>query len=535
MQIGSGPRRALVVLIALALTGSGCATASTTPEPAPAADAPVVVTDAGPVRGATAGGVESYLGIPYAAPPVGDLRWAPPAPARPWTEVRPATAFGNPCPATEGDNGPRSETEDCLVVNVQRPAGTAPDAGRPVYVFIHGGGLMNGSSRQADAAELVRASGMVSVSMNYRLGRFGFLAHPALTAEQGESGNYGLLDQQAALRWVQRNIAAFGGDPATVTVGGESAGAWSVCTHLVAPGSRGLFGRAVLQSGSCPSHTQPEAEAGGTALAAALGCDTIDCLRAAPVATLLDDQTPGTADPVRGTPFLPVDPDEAIRSGRFTRVPVLIGANRDEGRTFSAGFVDQAADQYTGWVRQVFGANADAVLARYPWPDPADRFSAAYQVGAIMTDYGLVAGIGGCPNRALSRAFAQHTPTWAYEFDHRAGPGPGPEPAGYEWGAGHAAELPYLYPSFGNGVPSASTFDVDEQRLADEVKRSWGAFASSGSPQGPGLPDWSRYDADGRTLALRAGGRSELITDAQLAAEHQCDFWDTLPAPPPRL
>ena len=187
---------------------------------------PVVETGSGAVRGVSAGGVDSFLGIPYAAPPVGDLRWSPPQPAAPWDGVRAAEAYGNRCPATESPNGPRSETEDCLFVNVQRPAGSTPEDRLPVYVFIHGGGLVNGSSNQADMAEIVSLTGIVGVSMNYRLGALGFLGHPQLTARQGESGNFGLMDQQEALRWVQQHIASFGGDPARVTIGGESAGGW---------------------------------------------------------------------------------------------------------------------------------------------------------------------------------------------------------------------------------------------------------------------------------------------------------------------
>ncbi len=175
----------------------------------------------------------------------------------------------------------------------------------------------------------------------------------------------------------------------------------------------------------------------------------------------------------------------------------------------------------------MFGPDADAVLTRYPWPSPSDQFSAPYQIGAVMTDSGQY-GIGGCPNRALTRSLAQHTATWAYEFDHRAGPGLAPIP-GYEWGAGHAAELAYLFPGFDNGTPIAPTFDADEQRLAEEMKLSWTAFTSSGDPRAAGLPDWPRYEAGGSALAWRAGGRSEVITDPQLAAGHQCDFWDPLP------
>jgi carboxylesterase type B len=480
---------------------------------------PVVHTDGGLVRGVRDGGVDSFLGIPYAAPPVGELRWRPPQPAAAWAGVRPATAYGARCAATAGTNGPRSEAEDCLFVNVQRPD-RARSGRLPVYVFIHGGGLVNGSSNQADMAAIVRQTGMLGVTLNYRLGALGFLALPGLTAEGGESGNYGFQDQQAALRWVRRNIAAFGGDPHRVTVGGESAGGWSVCGHLTAPASRGLFARAMMQSGSCFTRTLPEAETDGAAVAAAVGCTdpaaTVACLRRTPAGRLIDALT--QASLVRGTPTLPADPAQAVRTGQFARVPVVTGANRDEGRTFAQGFLGGTRQAYEDYVRGTFGARADAVLARYPWPATSDEFTVAYLAGAVMTDSGAVVGIGGCAQRRLARDLARWTPTWAYEFAHRTGPGLTPIP-GFVWGAGHAAELAYLFPTFDNGTPIAPTFDAGERRLAREMKAAWAAFVA-GRPSWPGYP--------GAALSLRAGGRSTLITDARYAAEHRCDFWDAL-------
>lgn len=489
---------------------------------------PVVRTESGRVRGATTDGVDAFSGIRYAAPPVGARRWRPPAPVTPWRGVADATRHGDRCAALAGGNGPRSESEDCLFVNVRRPAGLSAGDRRPVYVFIHGGGLLDGSSNQADGAAITRSTGAVTVSINYRLGALGFLATPGLTAAQGESGNYGLQDQQAALRWVKRNIARFGGDPDQVTIGGESAGGWSVCTHLVAPGSRGLFAGAMIQSGSCPSATQSTAQATGTAFAARMGCsgaDVLACLRRKPAGALIDGWNGTLPAPVRGTRFLPEDPARAVSAGRFARVPVVIGATRDEGRTFAAGTIGQSREQYVAWVRETFGARADGVLARYPWPSDADRFTPAYLVGAIMTDSGLVGGIGGCVNRALTKDFARWTPTWAYEFAHRTGPGLTPSPAGYVWGAGHATELAYLFPSFDNGTPIAPTFDAGERALAARMKLAWGAFTLTGNPNVPGQGWWPRYDRTARVLSLRSGDRTRVISDARLAAQHHCEFW----------
>jgi carboxylesterase type B len=518
----------VAVGVLMVVSGAGSARASSHPQ----GGSLLVRTDKGLVRGVRAGDVDGFFGIPYASAPVGPLRWRPPQPVAPWSGVRPADRYGNRCPALASTNGPRSETEDCLFLNVQRPAGARPDDRLPVYFWIHGGGLQNGSSNQHDGAKIVTETGVVVVTINYRLGVFGFLGHPALTAEAGESGNYGFQDQQAALRWVRRNIAAFGGDPRRVTIGGESAGGWSVCAHLVAPGSRGLFAGAMIQSGSCVSQTQAQSEATGLQVAATVGCTdpagAAGCLRRVDAGRLLDATPAQPIVFVSGTATLSLDPAAAVRDGRFARVPVTIGANRDEGRTFTVGNIGWTQAQYVAFVRGVLGADAEAVLARYPWPASADQFTPAYLTGAILTDSGLVAGIGGCANRELTRELARSTRTYAYQFDHRTGPGLRPEPIGYVWGAGHAAELAYLWPSFDNGTPIAPTFDATERELASDMVAYWGGFVRHGQPSVPGLPRWPQGN-QGRVLSLRAGGHSRVISDATFAAEHQCAFWDSLP------
>jgi carboxylesterase type B len=490
---------------------------------------PVARIETGALRGVRSDGVDSFLGVPYAAPPVGALRWRAPRPAAPWRGVRDAVAYGNRCAALASTNGPESDTEDCLYLNVQRPATARPGERLPVFFWIHGGGLVNGSSNQHDAGLIVRNTGVVVVTINYRLGVFGYLAHPALTHEAGQSGDYGFMDQQAALHWVQRNIGAFGGDPHQVTIGGESAGGWSVCGHLTAPGSQGTFIRAIMQSGSCATRSLDAAETAGTGIAAGAGCadasSAASCLRGKSTTELLDAASASSFLMVHGVPALPTAPDTAVRAGDFAHVPILIGANRDEGRTFTQGFIGQTQEQYEAFVRSMFGADTDAVLARYPWPTAADAFTPALLTGAIFTDSGLVAQIGGCTNRGLTQAFADTTPTYAYQFDHRTGPGLQPIP-GYQWGAGHAAELAYLWPSFDNGTPIAPTFNPDEQRLALDMVRYWGSFIRVGRPSAEQSAPWRRYDRTKQVLSLRAGGHSTLIPDAQLAAEHQCDFWD---------
>jgi len=282
----------------------------------------VVSTVDGLLRGTRADGIESFLGIPYAAPPVGDLRWRPPQAVAPWSGIRDATAYGNRCAQLASTNGAQSLTEDCLFLNVQRPAGASPRSRLPVFVFFHGGGYVNGSSDQHDGTALARQGRIITVTVNYRPGVFGALAHPALTAEgHGDSGNYGFLDQQASLRWVQHRIADFGGDRTRVTIGGHSSSAQQICSHLSAPGSRGLFGAAIIESGpGCFAQPLAEAEQAGSAIAASVGCpdggDVPACLRSRPTEALVD-KTDGVPFVAVGTPTMPTDPRQNLIAGNF--------------------------------------------------------------------------------------------------------------------------------------------------------------------------------------------------------------------------
>ena len=303
---------------------------------------PVVRVDGGLVRGADAAGVNSFLGLPYAAPPTGNLRWRPPQPASSWSGVRDATQFGPGCPQALARNPflpPGTISEDCLNLNVYTPT-LRSGSDRPVLVWIHGGGLVQDGGRNYDGTKLA-AAGTVVVTINYRLGALGFLAHPALASRPGgAAGNYGLMDQQAALRWVQRNIARFGGDPRNVTIAGQSAGGLSVLAQMVSPGARGLFQRAIVQSGTFALNQQPlaAAEAAGETFAKNVGCpdQTAACLRSVPVSDLVSNfgvEIPGVVDgSVLTQPI-----GTALARGQFARVPVINGITHDEELLFVAG------------------------------------------------------------------------------------------------------------------------------------------------------------------------------------------------------
>lgn len=494
-------------------------------------DGPVARTQSGPIRGAHNGAVDAFLGIPYAAPPVVDKRWLPPEPAQSWTDVREAKTFGATCAAAKSTNGPRSEAEDCLFINVWRPSDASADARLPVYVFIHGGGFINGSSNQADMTDIVEKTGVVGVSFNYRLGALGFFSHPDVAKD---SGDFGLMDQQAALRWIHENIAAFGGDPARVTIGGESAGGYSVCAHLTAPGSTGLFAQAIMQSGSCVSVPLAQAQKNAGEIADAVGCkgpDAAECLRSVPIGKLIDAPYPPygvVAFPTDGTPLLPIAPRKAIADGSFAHVALVIGDNRDEGRTFEQGSIGWQEADYAKWVKETFGEKADKVLAQYPWPKDADQYTGAYLAGAVVTDSGHLGGIGGCATLKLTQDFAKYGPVYAYEFGHRTGPGLTRQHGAYEWGAGHAAELAYLFPSFNNGEPITPLFDAGERALADSMKVSWGAFVKRGVPGDRSGATWPIFNAAGQILALHANDRSFALSTETLGREHNCKFWEEI-------
>jgi para-nitrobenzyl esterase len=460
-----------------------------------------------------------YLGIPYAAPPVGALRWQPPQPAASWPGVRQATSFASHCPQPGSAFGASSASEDCLYLNVYAPAG----AGRrdlPVMVWIHGGSLLVGESNDYDPAGLVR-DGVIVVTINYRLGALGFLADSALARTPGgPSGNYGLMDQQAALRWVQRNIRGFGGDPRDVTVFGESAGGISTLSQLVSPGARGLFQRAIVESGTYELTQQSlaSAESAGAAYAAKVGCpaNTAACLRGLPVSTIVGNENLGYFPDVDGA-VLTQSIGPALSGGQFNRVPVVIGTNHDEWRLFVGldqleGGPPVTAANYVSQISSTLGIStslATIVASHYPlssFPSPA------IALGAVGTD-----AIFACHALTAEQDLSRYTPTYAYEFNDENAPDRFLPSEGFPYGAAHAFEIQYLFTM--NNAPLPGALSASQQQLAQAMRRDWTTFAASGVP----AFTWPRFSAPAHQALSLVPPRPQVETG--FSAGHDCSFW----------
>jgi para-nitrobenzyl esterase len=503
----------LILVAALVAELAGCS--SDKENQRPESPGPQAQVTGGTVQGASGDGVVSFKGIPFAAPPVGDLRWRAPRPVQPWTGVRQATAFGHDCMQVPfpGDAAPLGTppAEDCLTLNVWRPANAPADARLPVMVWIYGGGFVNGgaSPEVYDGSRFAR-QGVVLVSFNYRLGRLGFFAHPALTAEAAGSptGNFGHMDQLAALEWVSDNTGAFGGDPSNVTLFGESAGGGSVHTLLTSPQSQGLFHKAIILSGGgrgllmgdrllkeTGPAGQPSAEAVGELFARSVGieqtgAEALAALRALPAEkvgnlSMMTLGAPTYSGPMVDGQLVVEAPEAAYAAGRWAKVPVMVGATSAD---IGFGFA-QSKDQ-------VFEAFPDPAAARAAY-DPDG--SASVQTVATLTamDRTMIE-----PARHTARSVAaQGVPAYHYRFSYVA------ESMRDAWktGAPHATELPYVFDTVEARYGEAAT-DLD-RRVGRETQAYFVQFAKTGDPSPSGLPGWPRYEARADLLIdFSAGG-----------------------------
>jgi para-nitrobenzyl esterase len=451
--------------------------------------------------------VQSFRGVPFAAPPVGPLRWREPQPVPRWTGVRAATQFGARCMQLPlfPDMAFRSPgmSEDCLTLNVWTPADLKRHAHLPVLVYVYGGGFQAGdaSERRYDGAYLA-AHGIVVVTVNYRLGAFGFMALPELTAESPRhaSGNYGLLDQAAALAWVKRNIAAFGGDPARITIGGESAGSMSVSGLMASPLTRGLIAGAIGESGALMGMLAPmpreAAEQQGRRFAQTLGVATLADLRAVPADRLLAAQG-GTKDfhfsPDVDGYFLPEPPTVTFAEGRAAHVPLLAGTNSQEASYQGLFRADPPilANYKAALVRQ-FGAKADQVADAYPVTQEAD-------VIPVASDLASDQWIAWPTWKWFDLQRRSGAPSYYYQY-RRVRPRALADTSGAlsQWGATHSAEIEYAFGDL--DVNPAYGWTDEDRRVSATMSGYWINFVKSGNPNGAGLPDWPRASSDAATV-----------------------------------
>jgi para-nitrobenzyl esterase len=524
-------RWAAITSLILTFVGAGALTATAT---ADARRAPIVNTDRGAVRGAETAGGYAFRGLPYAAPPTGNLRWRAPREAPRWQGVRDTTDFAPSCPQQTDPTKnpfvpPGALDEDCLYLNVYTPEiGDRGGRHHPVLVWIHGGGLAIDAARNYDPAQMA-AEGTVVVTINYRLGALGFLSHPALASRPGgPSGNYGLMDQQAALRWVQRNIGQFGGDPDNVTIAGQSAGGLSVLAHLVSPDSRGLFDRAIVQSGAFALNqlSLSDAESFGQSFAVIAGCpdETASCLRALPVDDLVNNFPTAAIPGVVDGKVLKESIGAALAAGRFARVPVLNGSNHFEELIFVAGLnvavsggtfvpLDPSGISEANYQQQIAAtlgvseARAAAIAAEYPvsaYPFPAFAFS------VVVGDANFA-----CTALRLEQWTSARVPTYAYEFaDDAAPPRYAPIPV-----ATHGSELPYLFEQ--PNAPFQVPLNAEQQALAATMRAAWANFAANGDPS-TATVHWPSFSDEGNGISLVT---PQPQIDSDFAVRHHCSFW----------
>lgn len=500
-----GVVRLLVLLGVVASVLAGCGTTRVDPA--------VIRTPDGLLRGLMTTSHTAWLGVPYAAPPVGFLRWQPPAPVTPWDGVLPATTSGPACP--QGGRPEGATSESCLHLDVYRPPDTTTQL--PVVVFIHGGGFVAGAASDVEPTRLVVGGHLIVVSIDYRLGALGFLAVPGLESPSSAGGSFGLQDQEAALRWVNRSIAAFGGDPGRVAIVGESAGGISVCDLLVSPPASGLFSAAIDQSGPCvgPDAALPtvgEATFAGNRWAETVGCgagpNQPACLRRVPVDKLTGgppEVTTGVVPipwrPVIDGAVMPDQPEQLLSNGRASHVAVLAGSNLDDGATFLPASVTSEA-RYTAWLVRVFGSAASAAASTYPVSQSAGADTVRAVASRVATDSAFA-----CPALLANQLMAATNGlVWGYEFADRSID---------RAGAFHSAELGYLFTS----VAGRHDLAGGHEALSATLVAAWSEMARAGVPGG----SWPQ--SGGQPSAVAHFEAKGIAVDSDFSLAHHCDFW----------
>jgi para-nitrobenzyl esterase len=541
--------------------------------PLAAAAAPAVTTSSGtfPAQtyaGVAKSGITDFLGIRFAAPPVGNLRFAPPAPPPAVAGTIGAAAFGSPCPQNASPFGSASTNEDCLFLNVYVPgSGVSARNNLPVMVFFYGGAFVDGEGSIYDPSNMAIQGNVIVVTVNYRLGILGYMASSALSAQSANqvSGNYGFEDQLFALQWVRQNIGAFGGNSKDVTIFGESAGGFSVCEAIVSPQGAGLFQRAITESGPCgePLPTLAGAQASGAAIVSALGCAessdaaSVACLRSLPTAAILAEQNTITSAsnltslvaffPNVDGALIPQQPIVSLALGEYNHVPIIEGTNHDEGRLFvalgfdlnpqvgaitAAGYptaiqavasalvTDSSGLLATSGTSASSGSASNAaevnlitqeILHEYPLANYAGPGEA---LGAVLTD-----GLFSCIANISNEIFSLSVPTYAYQFDDENAPTPELPQVSFPYGATHTDELQFLFTL----ASTPSALSNAEKNLAGVMQNYWSSFARSGTPNSLQTPAWAPFSiATGNVQSLNTPRPG---VEFGFAAQHHCNFW----------
>lgn len=483
---------------------TGLATLVTPMATSAQSSSPVVQSQQGAIEGVLKDGYFQYKGIPYAQPPINNLRWQPPVEATNRKDVLKADHFGNTCATklTLGGFGPTSDSEDCLYLNVYTPAGInkKDSAKLPVMVWIPGGGLGSGSGNEYNPVELI-ADNVIVVTMNYRLGMFGFFSHPALAHEGHRTINYGTMDQQAALSWVNKNIDAFGGDKKNITLFGESAGGHSVLAQMASPAAKGLFQKAIISSGSF-SLVQPtikESTEIGELVAKNVGCTGMsnekiaECLRAVPTKTILDKGVNymTTAQVVTDGEVMPLSLEEAFRTGQYNQVPVINGFNTNEGSFFAAMMeldsgkpIDKQS--YRGGLTAFFGEkDADKLMTIADLPDTKANLGQNY-----ADFFGRAKFI--CRTPLINNLLAERSAVYSYEFADKTAP-QFAKKVSFPYNAAHTSDLQYIFRDFSGATGSLNPLNAKQQVLSSAMVGYWTNFAKNGNPNAEGLPLWTSY------------------------------------------
>jgi para-nitrobenzyl esterase len=499
-------------------------------------DPTLVKVASGEVRGSIVGTSRQFLGIPYAKPPVGALRWKAPVAPDPWATPRDATQFGKRCAqvTTATLQNKASSDEDCLYLNVWTPSPAPRNAA--VMVWMHGGGNVNGSASEPipflntglfySGEFLAESHGVIVVSINYRLGVFGFFAHSDLVGEEGHAGNQGLQDQQLALQWVHDNIAQFGGDAGNVTLFGESAGSFDTCMHVASPasGGAGLFQRAISESGGCTTKqpTMGEAAALAAKFATDLGCagaGSLTCLRGKAAADIMMSADVASPDPAVAIPFgpnvdgwfMPDQPRAIFDAGNAAKIPYLLGSNTDEGTLFLPATKPTNQDEYMAALTKMFGAGATNVAAKYPLAQFMDAMpnAATAALARVIGDSRLVCTTF---DAAMRQAHAG-APVFLYNFDI---PLPAAVTGGVSLGATHGSELAFVF-----GTSPLLATDTVGKAASDLIQRYWTNFAKTGNPNAAPDPNWPAA-TEAQNVRINIAAQATVVTDFRAA---ECAFW----------